>query len=171
MNEPIMHRSMVISDTAGCVSNRTKNMNGYPQPVSCGSNGDHTSKGKLAVSTAFCPISDTFHHSTPSGTLAPVCEPLTSATFVFVIVIKSHDCHPSFCMFPGPSFGWYRMNIKLKRQEKPMHAVIGAHMDLRNRKKRKTVKPAIAKSVLVSAETENPLGRMKWYGTKDINAS
>jgi hypothetical protein len=36
------------------------------------------------------------------------------------------------------------MNMKVKRQEKPMHAVMGAHMDLRNLKKRNTEKAAIA---------------------------
>jgi hypothetical protein len=33
--------------------------------------------------------------------------------------------------------------MKVKRQEKPMHAVMGAQMDLRNRKKRKIEQPAI----------------------------
>src|ERR1700683_5014119 len=39
------------------------------------------------------------------------------------------------------------MNMKAKRQEKPMHAVMGAHKDLRNRKKRNTENPAIVHRV------------------------
>lgn len=34
--------------------------------------------------------------------------------------------------------------MKVKRQENPMHAVMGAHMELRKRKKRNIEKPAIA---------------------------
>jgi hypothetical protein len=37
--------------------------------------------------------------------------------------------------------------MKAKRQEKPMHAVMGAHKDLINRKKRNTEKPAIVHRV------------------------
>jgi hypothetical protein len=44
--------------------------------------------------------------------------------------------------------------MKVNRQEKPMHAEIGAHMDLKNRKKRKIEYPAMVNkktSVLVLA--------------------
>lgn len=43
--------------------------------------------------------------------------------------------------------------MKVNRQEKPIHAEMGAHMDLKNRKKRKIEYPAIVHkmSVLVLA--------------------
>lgn len=47
-----------------------------------------------------------------------------------------HACQPSLCSSPGPEVGWYRMNIQVKRVENAKIAVIGAKMDLINRKNR-----------------------------------
>ena len=110
----IMHSVIWSSDTSNTTQTwpRVLKDTSHLQPVSCCIRGSHTSNGRLAVSTVSVVV--TFHQSTPSGTLPtwlpllPIstdpADPLDASDEPSETT--SHDCHPSFCMLPGPGVGW-----------------------------------------------------------------
>lgn len=60
--------------------------------------------------------------------------------------------------------------MNVNRQEKPMHAEIGAHIDLKNRKKRKMEYPAMVNrnECSVSSYQQGFITRLLWYRLKMV---
>lgn len=91
----------------------------------------------------------TFHQSTPfdegiSSSSSAGLEPPTGTCPPPETEATSQACQPILCSAPGPLEGWYRTKIQVRSRENTSTAVTGAHIDRRDRIKRKKEKAIVS---------------------------